>query len=114
MSDVHSCSVYCDLPRCVKSQRDEMRDRVLHGYSAIGPKRTPVAKEIKPYSPARPSLERKDVVDHRPVDLLTELRIEAAIVPRRRGQLYTLAADEIERLYQFNIDAAFMLLGDLS
>ena len=32
------------------------------------------------------------------VPLLDELRLEAALVPNRRGRLYALAADEIERL----------------
>jgi hypothetical protein len=35
---------------------------------------------------------------HVPVELVQELRIEAALVPNRRGALYALAADEIERL----------------
>lgn len=29
MSDVHSCSYYCDRPECVKAQRDEFRERLL-------------------------------------------------------------------------------------
>lgn len=24
--DVHSCSLYCDRPECIKAQRDQMRD----------------------------------------------------------------------------------------
>jgi hypothetical protein len=28
MTDVHSCSYYCDRPDCVKAQRDELRDRL--------------------------------------------------------------------------------------
>jgi hypothetical protein len=27
MSDIHSCSYYCDRPACIKAQRDELRDR---------------------------------------------------------------------------------------
>ena len=27
MSDVHTCGYYCDRPRCIKEQRDELRDR---------------------------------------------------------------------------------------
>ena len=27
MTDIHSCSYYCDWPECVKAQRDELRDR---------------------------------------------------------------------------------------
>jgi len=27
MSDIHSCSYYCDKPACIKAQRDELRDR---------------------------------------------------------------------------------------
>lgn len=33
-----------------------------------------------------------------PVPLIDEARIEAALVPHRRGKLYALLADEIERL----------------
>ena len=28
MTDIHSCSLYCDRPECVKRQRDEMRDGI--------------------------------------------------------------------------------------
>jgi hypothetical protein len=28
MSDIHSCSYYCDRPGCVKAQRDELRAQV--------------------------------------------------------------------------------------
>jgi hypothetical protein len=27
MSDIHTCSYYCDRPACIKAQRDELRDR---------------------------------------------------------------------------------------
>jgi hypothetical protein len=39
-----------------------------------------------------------DAADQKPVALLDELQIEAALVPNRRGQLYALAAAEIQRL----------------
>jgi len=28
MTDVHSCSYYCDRPKCIKAQRDELRERL--------------------------------------------------------------------------------------
>lgn len=28
--EIHSCSLYCDRPDCVKAQRDELRDRCAH------------------------------------------------------------------------------------
>jgi hypothetical protein len=28
MTDVHSCSYYCDRPECIKAQRDELRERL--------------------------------------------------------------------------------------
>ena len=28
MTDIHSCSYYCDRPECVKAQRDELRDKL--------------------------------------------------------------------------------------
>jgi hypothetical protein len=28
MTDIHSCSYYCDRPECIKTQRDELRDRL--------------------------------------------------------------------------------------
>ena len=28
MTDVHSCSYYCDRPECIKAQRDELRSRL--------------------------------------------------------------------------------------
>lgn len=46
-----------------------------------------------------------------PVTLLQELRIEAALVPNRRGKLYALAADRIEELekrpFVMNPDEAY-------
>ena len=37
MTDVHSCSYYCDRPKCIKAQRDELRDRMAQ------PEQEPVA-----------------------------------------------------------------------
>jgi hypothetical protein len=28
MTDIHSCSYYCDRPECIKAQRDELRDKL--------------------------------------------------------------------------------------
>jgi hypothetical protein len=28
MTDIHSCSYYCDRPECIKTQRDELRDKL--------------------------------------------------------------------------------------
>jgi hypothetical protein len=28
MTDIHSCSYYCDRPACIKAQRDELRDKM--------------------------------------------------------------------------------------
>ena len=28
MTDIHSCSYYCDRPECIKQQRDELRERL--------------------------------------------------------------------------------------
>jgi hypothetical protein len=28
MTDIHSCSLYCDRPECIKAQRDEMRGKL--------------------------------------------------------------------------------------
>jgi len=28
MTDIHSCSYYCDKPECIKAQRDELRDKL--------------------------------------------------------------------------------------
>jgi hypothetical protein len=37
MTEVHSCSYYCDRPECIKAQRDELRDRLAQ------PEQEPVA-----------------------------------------------------------------------
>jgi hypothetical protein len=37
MTDIHSCSYYCDRPECIKAQRDELRDKMAQ------PKQEPVA-----------------------------------------------------------------------
>jgi hypothetical protein len=34
MSDIHSCSYFCERPDCVLSQRNELRDRLTAGASA--------------------------------------------------------------------------------
>lgn len=28
MTEIHSCSYYCDRPECIKRQRDDMRERL--------------------------------------------------------------------------------------
>ena len=33
MTDIHSCSYYCDRPQCIKAQRDELRDKVWVGVT---------------------------------------------------------------------------------
>lgn len=35
MTDVHSCSYYCDRPECIKAQRDELRDRLAQPEQAL-------------------------------------------------------------------------------
>ena len=37
MTDIHSCSYYCNRPECIKAQRDELRDRLAQ------PEQEPVA-----------------------------------------------------------------------
>jgi hypothetical protein len=37
MTDIHSCSYYCDRPECIKTQRDELRDKMAQ------PEQEPVA-----------------------------------------------------------------------
>lgn len=29
MDEVHSCSYYCQIPECIKAQRDSMRDKYV-------------------------------------------------------------------------------------
>ena len=29
MTEIHSCSYYCDRPECIKAQRDELRERLV-------------------------------------------------------------------------------------
>ena len=29
MTDIHSCSYYCDRPECIKAQRDNLRERLV-------------------------------------------------------------------------------------
>jgi hypothetical protein len=38
MTDIHSCSYYCDRPKCIKAQRDELRDKLAQS------EQEPVAK----------------------------------------------------------------------
>ena len=56
MTDIHSCSYYCDRPECIKAQRDELRERLAR------PEQGPVALEsfFKRYCPwlAQPEQER--------------------------------------------------------
>ena len=28
MTDIHSCSYYCDKPECIKAQRNELREKL--------------------------------------------------------------------------------------
>ena len=34
MTDIHSCSYYCDRPECIKAQRDEARRTVREAHEA--------------------------------------------------------------------------------
>jgi len=33
VTDIHSCSYYCDRPECIKAQRDELREKVWVGLT---------------------------------------------------------------------------------
>jgi len=35
--DIHSCSLYCDLPACIKRQRDEYRQGLLDALNMVKP-----------------------------------------------------------------------------
>lgn len=53
--------------------------------------------------PCKPEVEdyrltEADAAFQKPVPLIEELRIEAALVPHRRGELYSLAAERISAL----------------
>ena len=37
MTDIHSCSYYCDRPACVKAQRDELREALVLRQRADAP-----------------------------------------------------------------------------
>lgn len=43
MTEVHSCSYFCDRPECVKAQRDELRSRLAQ------PEQRPVLQDIEQY-----------------------------------------------------------------
>jgi hypothetical protein len=47
MSDIHTCSYYCDRPRCIKAQRDELRDKfqAMQAKSEIDAKASTAEKE---------------------------------------------------------------------
>jgi len=48
MTDIHSCSYYCDRPKCIKAQRDELRDKLAQ------PEQEPVenrfVRELREYA----------------------------------------------------------------
>jgi hypothetical protein len=37
MTDIHSCSLYCERPECVKAQRDELRDKLVRENALAQP-----------------------------------------------------------------------------
>ena len=47
MSDIHTCSYYCDRPACIKAQRDELRDRFQVMQAALQ-SGEPVARDDAP------------------------------------------------------------------
>ena len=55
MTDVHSCSYYCQRPECIKAQRDELRDRLAQP-------RKPTAVIYSPGQLAERGLTHEDVV----------------------------------------------------
>ena len=55
MTDIHSCSYYCDRPECIKAQRDELRDRLAQP-------RKPMTVIYSPGQLAERGLTHEDVV----------------------------------------------------
>ena len=55
MTEVHSCSYYCDRPECIKAQRDELRDRLAQP-------RKPMTVIYSPGELAARGLTHEDVV----------------------------------------------------
>ena len=40
MSDLHTCSYYCNRPECIKAQRDELRGKLFAMNGMFGDKET--------------------------------------------------------------------------
>lgn len=55
MTEVHSCSYYCDRPECIKAQRDELRERLAQP-------RKPMTVIYSPGQLAERGLTHEDVV----------------------------------------------------
>ena len=55
MTDIHSCSYYCDRPECIKAQRDELRERLAQP-------RKPMTVIYSPGQLAERGLTHEDVV----------------------------------------------------
>lgn len=78
------CNPHPDAPHGYDRQASISEDRYVcqcEGWTAAPPASAPPDTDVC-----------------RPATLLEELRVEEALVPNRRGKLYGLAADEIERL----------------
>ena len=51
MTDIHSCSYYCDRPECIKRQRDELRAdpvKPVRRKGRIGTKGKRAARKLVP------------------------------------------------------------------
>ena len=66
MTDIHSCSYYCDRPECIKAQRDELREKlaIIKSYpgkdnSAQSPQRTWVGLDYQDKSKFSAWLDHK-------------------------------------------------------
>jgi hypothetical protein len=61
MTDIHTCSYYCDRPECIKPQRDEMRDKLLVRMPVLEAARSLIAAGPRPdgtYNRSREACEQ--------------------------------------------------------
>jgi hypothetical protein len=80
MSDIHSCSYYCDRPACIKAQRDDLRDRfqVMQAQAEIDAKAQRIAALQHSGEPVVPEEIYGRICGYTPGEAKIEIQLPAS------------------------------------
>jgi hypothetical protein len=103
MTDIHSCSYYCERPECIKAQRDELRDKLEQ------PEQEPVAWHVNFGNEDEPKWIMLSTPPAQPeqepvIDKSAAIRIATALGWEPKREWVGLTNDECSDLYEAHHD----------